>query len=153
MTPSNFYSRILRSKALVYNSFFFFSEHRFYGNYSTLDSHTNTVISHAFTYTFKEGELRAENNLIIKKILASCCYLFIQQFIYSSAGRSNCGRKSVSEFSKFSRFKMVGGRISARESWPWQIAIYAIRESGKENNFYFIYLKQGKFKRVTIRKS
>ena len=27
-----------------------FSEHPFYGNYSTLDSHTNTVISHAFAY-------------------------------------------------------------------------------------------------------
>ena len=25
----------------------------------------------------KEGEIRAENNLIIKKILASRCYLFI----------------------------------------------------------------------------
>ena len=26
---------------------------------------------------FKEGEIRAENNSIIKKILASRCYLFI----------------------------------------------------------------------------
>ena len=42
-----FFSRILRSEALVYKSFFF-SEELFYGNYSTLDSHTNTVISHAF---------------------------------------------------------------------------------------------------------
>ena len=25
-----------------------FSEQPFYGNYSTLDSHTNTVVSHAF---------------------------------------------------------------------------------------------------------
>ena len=30
---------------------FFFSEPPFYGNYSTLDSHTNTVISHAFAYS------------------------------------------------------------------------------------------------------
>ena len=36
-----FFIRIVRSKALVYNSFFwffFFSEQPFYGNYSTLDS-------------------------------------------------------------------------------------------------------------------
>ena len=31
--------------------FIFFSEQLFYGNYSTLDSHTNTVISHAFAYS------------------------------------------------------------------------------------------------------
>ena len=29
----------------------FFSEQPFYGNYSTLDSHTNTVISHTFAYS------------------------------------------------------------------------------------------------------
>ena len=29
----------------------FFSEKPFYGNYSTLDSHTHTVISHTFTYS------------------------------------------------------------------------------------------------------
>ena len=29
----------------------FFSEQPFYGNYSTLDSHTNTVIFHAFAYS------------------------------------------------------------------------------------------------------
>ena len=47
VTPLIFFSRILRSEALVYNSFFF-SEQPFYGNYSTLDSYTrNTVISHA----------------------------------------------------------------------------------------------------------
>ena len=28
-----------------------FSEQPFYGNYSTLGSHTNTVISHAFAYS------------------------------------------------------------------------------------------------------
>ena len=42
VTPSIFFRRILRSDVLVYNSFFF-SEQPFYGNYSTLDSHTNTV--------------------------------------------------------------------------------------------------------------
>ena len=31
----------------------FFSEQPVYGNYSTLDSHTNTVISHAFAYSSK----------------------------------------------------------------------------------------------------
>ena len=48
--PSIFFSRIVRSDALVYN-WYFFSEQPFYGNYSTLDSHTNTVIFHAFAYS------------------------------------------------------------------------------------------------------
>ena len=39
----------VRSEALDYKSYF--SEEPFYGNYSTLDSHTNTVISHAFAYS------------------------------------------------------------------------------------------------------
>ena len=50
VTPSIFFRRILRSDALVYKSFFFF-EQPFYGNFSTLDSHTNTVISHVFAYS------------------------------------------------------------------------------------------------------
>ena len=54
VTPSNFFSRILRSEALVYNSYFF-SEQPFDGNYSTLDSPTNTVISHAFAYSSTLG--------------------------------------------------------------------------------------------------
>ena len=49
VTPSIFFPRILRSKALVYNSYF--SKQPFYGNYSTLDSPINTVISHAFAYS------------------------------------------------------------------------------------------------------
>ena len=43
----NFFSKILRSEALVYNSYFFL-EQPFYGNHSALDSHTKTVISRAF---------------------------------------------------------------------------------------------------------
>ena len=39
----------VRSEAFVYKSYF--SEEPFYGNYSTLHSHTNTVISHAFAYS------------------------------------------------------------------------------------------------------
>ena len=50
VTPLNVFSRILRSEALVYKSYFF-SEQPYYGNYSKLDSHTNTVISHAFAYS------------------------------------------------------------------------------------------------------
>ena len=50
VTPSVFFSRILRSDALVYNSYFFL-EQSFYGNYWTLDSQTNTVISHEFAYS------------------------------------------------------------------------------------------------------
>ena len=49
VTPSIFWSRILRNEALVYNSYF--SGQPFYGNYLTLDSHTKTLISHAFAYS------------------------------------------------------------------------------------------------------
>ena len=52
VTPSNFFRRILRSEALVYKSYFF-SEQPSYGNYSTLESHKITVISHAFAYSSK----------------------------------------------------------------------------------------------------
>ena len=51
VTPSNFFSGIVRSEAL---QFIFFSEQPFYGNYSTLDSHTNTVISHAVAYSLRQ---------------------------------------------------------------------------------------------------
>ena len=49
--PSEFLRRILRSEALVYKSYFF-SEQLFYGNYSTLDSHTISVISHVFVLSW-----------------------------------------------------------------------------------------------------
>ena len=52
VTPSNFFSRIHKSEALVYNSCLF-SKRRFYGNYSTLDFHTNTAISHAFACSLR----------------------------------------------------------------------------------------------------
>ena len=54
VTPSIFFSRILRSEALVCNSYFLSGE-PFYGNYSTLDSHTNTVISHAGLSNRQDG--------------------------------------------------------------------------------------------------
>ena len=47
--PQFFFSTILCFVALVYNSFFF-SEQPLYANYLTLDSHINTVISHAVAY-------------------------------------------------------------------------------------------------------
>ena len=50
VTTSNFFSRILKSEALVYSSYIFLKE-SFYGNYLKLDSHTNTVISHGFAYS------------------------------------------------------------------------------------------------------
>ena len=50
LEPQKFVSRILCCTALVYNSFFF-SEQPFYGNYLTLDSHTNKVIFHAVSYS------------------------------------------------------------------------------------------------------
>ena len=48
-----FFSRIGRSEALDDNSFSFFSEQPFYGNFWTLDSHTNTAMSHAVAYSSK----------------------------------------------------------------------------------------------------
>ena len=39
--------------------FFFFSQQPFYENYSTLDSNTNTVISHAFAYSSEKGRKRS----------------------------------------------------------------------------------------------
>ena len=50
ITPSICFGRILWREALVNNSYIF-SEQPFYGNYSTIDSHKNTVISHAFAYS------------------------------------------------------------------------------------------------------
>ena len=47
-TPPNVFRTILCFAALVYNWYFV---HSFYGNYSTLDSHTNTVISQTFAYS------------------------------------------------------------------------------------------------------
>ena len=47
----NFFSRILRREALVYNSYFF-SEQPFHGNYSSLDSlYRNTIISRTVAYS------------------------------------------------------------------------------------------------------
>ena len=48
--PKLFLGPILCFVALVYN-WYFFLEQPFYGNYSTLDSHTNTVIFHTFAYS------------------------------------------------------------------------------------------------------
>ena len=53
--PSIFFSRILRSEALVYISFLFFSEQPFYGSYLTLGSDTNNIISHAGLPTRQDG--------------------------------------------------------------------------------------------------
>ena len=54
VTSSNFFSRIVQSEALVYNSYIYFQNSwPLYGNYSTLDSQTNTVISHVVTYRVK----------------------------------------------------------------------------------------------------
>ena len=49
-TPPKFFRTFLCFVALLYN-WYFFSEQPFYGNHSTLDSHTNTVISHTFAYS------------------------------------------------------------------------------------------------------
>ena len=50
--PSIFSSRILGSEALVYKSYFFQNSCST-EIHSTLDSHTNTVISHAFAYSWR----------------------------------------------------------------------------------------------------
>ena len=61
-TPSNFLSRLLRSETLVYNSYS--SEQPFYGNYSILDSHTNTVISHAFALFVKMASKTVTRSIV-----------------------------------------------------------------------------------------
>ena len=43
--------------------FFFFPEQPFYGNYSALDSNTNSVISNAFASTRQDGVEKVENGL------------------------------------------------------------------------------------------
>ena len=57
MAP-NFFSAILRFVASFSLQFIFFSEQPFYLNYSTLDCHTNTVISHTFAYRQDGAENR-----------------------------------------------------------------------------------------------
>ena len=49
-TPPKFFNTILCFVALSLQ-LIFLSEQPFYGNYSTLDSHTNTAIFHAFAYS------------------------------------------------------------------------------------------------------
>ena len=44
---SNVFSRIVTSESLAYNSFFLFQNSRFTEKLFDIDSHTNTVISHA----------------------------------------------------------------------------------------------------------
>ena len=60
------FSRILKSEAFVYSSYIFLKQ-SFYGNYSTLDSHTNTVNSHGFA-TRQDG---VENRDKVYKLLSS----------------------------------------------------------------------------------
>ena len=62
-----FFRTILCFVALVYKSYFF-SEQTFYGNYSALDYHTNTVISHTFAYSSVEG-LNVKNDPKCNKVL------------------------------------------------------------------------------------
>ena len=60
----NSYERSVRLQII------FLSEQPFYGNYSSLDSHTNTVIFHAFAYSSTEMAsktvARAINLTVIK---------------------------------------------------------------------------------------
>ena len=53
LRPPKFVSKILCCVALlnIDLQFIFILEQLFYENYSTLDSHTNTVISHAVVYS------------------------------------------------------------------------------------------------------
>ena len=50
VTASIFFSIMLKNDSFSLQ-LIFFSEQLLYGNYSTLDSHTNTIISHAFAYS------------------------------------------------------------------------------------------------------
>ena len=57
----------------------FFSEQPFYGNYSTLDSHTNTVISHTFAYSSRWRRKPWQGLSHFEKDLLKC--IFTVQFI------------------------------------------------------------------------
>ena len=68
LTPLTFFSRILRSEERSFSlQIISSSEEPFYGNYSTLDSHTNTVISHAFAYSSRWRRKPWQG------LLATCC--------------------------------------------------------------------------------
>ena len=59
----------------------FFSEQPFNRNYSTVDSHTNTVISHAVTYSSRWRRKPWQD-------LLSCCFLFSKSNSYPSFCKS-----------------------------------------------------------------
>ena len=81
----------------------FFSEQPFYGNYSTLDSHTNTVISHAFAYSSRwrqkpwQGLFRRLQSFILSTLqvseLADCVFhcLFNESCFWLNFGREAAG--------------------------------------------------------------
>ena len=81
LTPSNFFSRILRSEALVYKSYFF-SEQLFYGNYSKLVSHTNTVISHAFAYSSRWRRKPWQGLLIVQSTKFILAFKYLKEFFF-----------------------------------------------------------------------
>ena len=63
----------------------FFSEQPFYGNYSTLHSHTNTVISHTFAQLVKMASKTMTRSILagLKKIVRYTEAFFIQRFVKS----------------------------------------------------------------------
>ena len=73
------YNPLLRSFSL---QLIFFSQKLFYGNYATLDSHTNTVISHTFAYSSRwhwkqwQGLLNKHNPMIYQTISLALLVLF-----------------------------------------------------------------------------
>ena len=56
--------------------FIFFPEQPFYGYYWTLDSHTNTVISHAFAY-LSRWRRKPLQGLLFRSRTAEFCKLII----------------------------------------------------------------------------
>ena len=85
--------------------FIFFSEQSFYRNYSTLDSHTNTVISQAFAYSSRwrrkpwQGLFNVcnENKILCVSFLLSRRGARGHGNFYAerSAGQKDCGFKYV----------------------------------------------------------
>ena len=95
VTPSNFFSRVLRNEGLVYKSYFF-SEQPFYGNYSKLDSHKNTVISRVSRWRQKPWQGLFP---IIRYIFPRAWYFYIyiwqlankaKYYMKNSADRGGC---------------------------------------------------------------
>ena len=99
-TFPQFFSTIFCFVALVYDSFFF-SEQPFFGNYSTLDSHTNTVISRAVAHLSRwlpkpcQGLYPLDGALMEKKPLKKKSVIVAKFYMYGAFKINRVNRFSI----------------------------------------------------------